>query len=659
MTAKWFQPAVGAVLTVLCGLLLWRTPLGVWGTPLAEAWENASYDSLFSFSSRAITNPVVLVLMDTEARERLGLDPAQPWPREQHAKLLNKLAEDKSSLVVFDVLFKAEQNSETNKLLADAMREHGQVILMADVEGKEDPQMPGFTPQLPQKIFLDAAAGCGLGHADPNTLGTARRHYPFSGPGEGELHSLGWAAASVYLAKNNSAAKLDSASEHQWLRYYGENGPGERMSYDQALAKTNGFFRDKIIFIGGWPGKPDDPGFVEKNNDKFSTPYTHWNNKAVGGVAIMATTFLNLINGDWLRRPAPALEFLLLVATGILLGGGLCRLRPMTAGVVAGVSALAVMLGFVTWSYYTNFWFPWLVIAGGQVPCALAWAMFAPKPQSEWTEKFPGYTVLGEPFGEGAYGKVWLVRNALGQLQALKEIERAKFDDAAPYDREFNGIKNYKPISHRHLGLLHIDHVNRNDRKGYFYYVMELGDALNPGWEKRGEPYQPQVLTSVCKQAEDGRLPVRECVRIGIALLEALDYLHQQGLVHRDIKPSNIIFVNGRPKLADVGLVRKTGGEVTYVGTEFYMPPEGPGTPLADIYALGMVLYVISTGKSPRSFSELSTTLVSKPEFMRLNEIICRACQPVAAQRYDSTGPMLAALRQVQSEFLPDTPQRI
>jgi CHASE2 domain-containing sensor protein len=645
--AKWFKPAVGAALTALCGLLLW-------GTPLGEAWENASYDYLFLFSERAVTNKVALILMDTASYEELKQLRGKPWAREKHTQLLNQLADDGCPLAVFDVFFRSTNNPDTDAALAEAMRRHGGVVLMADVA---DPQHPGLDSSHvlpPQPLFVNSATNYGVGHVDADTGGTARRHWPFFAPGEGEFRSLAWAAAE------SAGAQLNPKSEQQWLRYYRATGPWETFSYHLAPKQPKKYFCDKIVFIGNDPEKKSDPGSPEK--DKFRTPYTRWNGPSVGGVEILATEFLNLMNNDWLRRPASWVEALLLVVTGVLIGGTLCRFRPLRSCLVAAAIALVVMLVFVSWSYFTNYWFPWLVIAGGQVPCAVAWTLLAPKrqPQNIWAEgKFPGYEVIGEPFGEGAYGKVWLVRNATGQLQALKEIERSKFNDDGPYDREFRGIKNYKPISNQHPGLLHIDHVNRNDRAGYFYYVMELGDPLDADWEQRGASFKPRDLASVYSQAEGRRLSAGECVRIGIALLEAIDFLHQQGLVHRDIKPQNIIFVNGLPKLADVGLVREASQDATWVGTEFYMPPEPPGTASADIYALGKVLYVISTGKHPRSFSELSTTLVERPEFMRLNDIICKACQPASEQRYATAAEMLAALRAAQEEFIAGQTRRI
>ena len=97
------------------------------------------------------------------------------------------------------------------------------------------------------------------------------------------------------------------------------------------------------------------------------------------------------------------------------------------------------------------------------------------------------------------------------------------------------------------------------------------------------------------------------------------------------------------------------------IGTPDFMPPpmEPTGTKTADIYALGKVLYVISTGKNAKDFSEISTTLVAKPEFMRLNEIICCAAHPLADQRYASAAEMLAALRAAQAELDGGSTQRM
>jgi serine/threonine protein kinase len=216
------------------------------------------------------------------------------------------------------------------------------------------------------------------------------------------------------------------------------------------------------------------------------------------------------------------------------------------------------------------------------------------------------------------------------------------------------------PISDRHFALLQVKFVRRFDDQGYFFYVMELSDPLDPAWDRQS-PFEPFSLNNYCVKS-GGRLTVGECLRIGIALAEAVDILHQANLVHRDIKPANVVFVNGRPKLADVGLVReapRSGQSSTIVFTRGFADPLELGTKLADMYALAITLYVVSTGKPPESFSCLPTTLVEMPEFMRLNEIICKACQPLADQRYPSAGAMLAALRQAQSEFQDGGTKRI
>src|SRR5262249_29472266 len=109
--------------------------------------------------------------------------------------------------------------------------------------------------------------------------------------------------------------------------------------------------------------------------------------------------------------------------------------------------------------------------------------------------------------------------------------------------------------------------------------------------------YSPKNLAKELKRR--GRIPVTECVHLSLTLTEALEYLHGQQLIHRDIKPSNIIFVNDRPKFADIGLVTNigaTGGDVTFVGHMVYTPPEGRGSASGVVYSLGRVLYEISRG---------------------------------------------------------------
>jgi WD40 repeat protein/serine/threonine protein kinase len=266
----------------------------------------------------------------------------------------------------------------------------------------------------------------------------------------------------------------------------------------------------------------------------------------------------------------------------------------------------------------------------------------------------PEYELLRQ-IGRGSYGEVWLARSVTGLYRAVKIIYRHQFEDERPYEREFAGIKSFEPVSRAHESQLDILQVGRNDSAGYFYYVMELADdagseepsvaVLDPG------KYAPKTLKAILGTRQ--RLTVPEVLPIAVALADALTHLHARGLVHRDIKPSNIIFVSGRPKLADIGLVTASDATRSFVGTEGFVPREGPGTAQADIFALGKVLYEACTGRDRLEFPSLPEDLEALPDRAELgefNEILLKACDPEPGLRYASAADLQGELELIRAQ---------
>ncbi|MBI3848750.1 MAG: protein kinase [Verrucomicrobia bacterium] len=300
----------------------------------------------------------------------------------------------------------------------------------------------------------------------------------------------------------------------------------------------------------------------------------------------------------------------------------------------------------------------------------------------------PDYELLRR-IGGGSYGEVWLARSATGASRALKIVWRHTFEDDRPFQREFEGIQRFERLSREHPSQLALFHVGRGE--GYFYYVMELADdartqridGVVETWSngktlptqhsstpalQDPSSYAPKTLRSLLRpntqtstpidrepaldsQPTTDRLPAARVLEIGLALTEALAHLHGNGLVHRDVKPSNIIFVGGKPKLADIGLVTDASDTCSIVGTEGYLAPEGPGTPQADVFALGKVLYEALTGFERRQFPQLPPDLRDWPDAklaFELNEIILKACDSEARRRYQSAEEMRAELALLQ-----------
>ncbi len=246
----------------------------------------------------------------------------------------------------------------------------------------------------------------------------------------------------------------------------------------------------------------------------------------------------------------------------------------------------------------------------------------------------PDHEIL-RMIGAGAYGEVWLARSLTGAYRAVKVVWREDFANDALFAQEFEGILNYEPVARDISGLVNILHVGRNGGENpYYYYVMEPADDAYTGIHLDPEGYTPRTLQSDMKLYGHRAMPPDYVLEVGCQLARALEALHAEGLTHRDVKPANIIFVNGRAKLADAGLVA-AGNKRAFVGTEGYIPPEGPGSQRADVYALAKVLYEMSTGLDRLSFPALPDELpegVSHRRWLLFNRLICRAAEPIISK---------------------------
>ena len=167
---------------------------------------------------------------------------------------------------------------------------------------------------------------------------------------------------------------------------------------------------------------------------------------------------------------------------------------------------------------------------------------------------------------------------------------------------------------------------------------MDLADDLTgtPGSADPG--YRPATLQS---RLQAGPLPPEECRRRARELLAGLAALHDAGMVHRDVKPANCLFVGGELRLADFGLLTEADRQMSRVGTESYMPPDGRMDARADVYAAGLTVYEMITGLPTTCFPSLgdhAERFAGDPLLQRLNRLVLRACQTAPDARYSMHG---------------------
>ena len=265
------------------------------------------------------------------------------------------------------------------------------------------------------------------------------------------------------------------------------------------------------------------------------------------------------------------------------------------------------------------------------------------------------YEVISE-LGRGAMGVVYRARDTqIGRVVALKVIHtaNASAQDIEKYKQRF---KREAQAAGRlsHPGIVTVHDIAEDDA-GHPYIVMEFVE---------GRPLN--LLLGPTAQ-----VPLERLLDIGIQVAQALDYAHKNGVVHRDIKPPNILVTpDGRAKIADFGIARLEGTDLTQEGTSLgtpsYMSPEqfrgGAIDGRSDLFSLGAVLYWMCTGKKP--FPGDTVTIASfqvayehpvppteaksgLPE--ELDEVLSRCLAKNPANRYATCGDLAADLEAVQA----------
>src|SRR5262245_53971573 len=259
------------------------------------------------------------------------------------------------------------------------------------------------------------------------------------------------------------------------------------------------------------------------------------------------------------------------------------------------------------------------------------------------------YQVLSK-LGEGGMGVVYAASDErLNRLVALKMVRGTSQD---PRSRERLWLEARAAASVSHPNVCQLYEVG--EANGEMFIAMEL---------LTGEPVSARLAR--------GPIPLGESIDITLAVLSALEAIHERGFIHRDLKPSNVFLANHGVKLLDFGLARTVEDpsdrtrdaitiEGTVVGTPHYMSPEQiTGRPLdarSDLFAVGALLFELLMGSA--AFQGKTTaqvihdvvheplpTVGGSPALAAVGAVIHRATAKRAADRYPHARAMAQDLR--------------
>nr|MBC7244474.1 serine/threonine protein kinase [Chloroflexota bacterium] len=245
--------------------------------------------------------------------------------------------------------------------------------------------------------------------------------------------------------------------------------------------------------------------------------------------------------------------------------------------------------------------------------------------------------------GEGGFGKIYLgYDEGMDRYVAIKELlhESAEVspEDYEDYKRRFR--KEAQVVSKFSHPNVVTAYSLESDDEGDLYLILEYVDGGS--------------LKSLLAQ---GPLEPARAVAIALDLCEAIDAIWKWDIVHRDIKPSNILLTKeGQAKLTDFGVAqvghetRRTQEARAHPGTPAYKSPEQASSTgyldqRSDLYALGLVLYEMLTGKLYLR-NRVPPHRLNRKVSRALSAVVMKALQENPADRYQSAQEMRAALQE-------------
>jgi adenylate cyclase len=362
----------GIVLAVLAGTIF---IIPFFGQRLVQR----SYDLPFLFRRVTLPTGIVFVRMDEDSHDLLHQPLGQPFDRNLHAQLLERLKAEGSRTVVFDVVFTRAQSQNPAQStngpdaatlrLAAAMRVHGRVVIASHLRHASGEFVKGYALEAPDEVLAKAAAGVGAAEVIADS-DTAVRQLLLGLPQEDGsfLPTLAAEAARVEGSQPISAGKI--LPNNWYLNYYGPPKTIPFKSYSDALQVVEpGFFSNKVVLVG--ETYPIDLSGVRP--DTFSSPFAFWGRFA--GAELHATTVENLLHGEWLRRTPSLVEFAFFLFIGALAGAVLPKLPVLRAVALALVLMALLTFGAFELQWHARIWFPWLIPVLVQIPVALLWAI--------------------------------------------------------------------------------------------------------------------------------------------------------------------------------------------------------------------------------------------------------------------------------------------